>query len=114
LIAWTLARDGEETSPPVRGNFVSNDLTALITAAIHGQGLVYAPLPRVLALLRGGELRIVLPNWFSPGIQVFLHYPSRRGLPARVKAFVEFMFEQLRRHPDLQTDPHALLASFRR
>ena len=97
----------------MRGNFVSNDLMALITAAIHGQGLVYAPLPRILPLLRSGELKVVLADWFSPGIEVFLHYPSRKGLPARVKAFVKFMLEQLRKNPDLQTDPHVLLAPFR-
>src|SRR5262245_56959065 len=112
LIGWTLIRDGEEIAPTVRGNFVSNDLTALITAAVHGQGLVYAPLPRVLPLLRNGELKVVLPDWFLPGIEVFLHYPSRKGLPARVNAFVKFMLERLRKHPDLQTDPQVLLAPF--
>jgi len=52
---------------------------------------VYAPLPRVLPLLRSGELKVVLPDWFLPGIEVFLRYPSRKGLPARVKAFVKFI-----------------------
>jgi DNA-binding transcriptional LysR family regulator len=67
----------------------------------------------VLPLLRRGELKAVLPDWLSPGIEVFFHYPSRKGRPARVKAFVEFMLERLRRHPDLQTGPQALLKPFR-
>lgn len=113
LLGWTFVRDGEKISPQVHGNLVSNDLTALIIAAIHGQGLVYAPLPRVLPLLRGGELKVLLPDWVWPGFEVSLHYPSRKGLPARVRAFVKFMLEHLRKHPDLQTDPHALLAPFR-
>jgi DNA-binding transcriptional LysR family regulator len=114
LVEWTLVRKGEQATPSVRGNFVSNDLTALITAAIHGQGLVCAPLPRILPLLRDGDLRVVLPDWLFPGIEVFLHYPSRKGLPARVKAFVAFVLDALRKNPDLQTDPHVLLAPFRR
>lgn len=113
LIDWTLVRGDERVTPEVRGNLVSNDLTALITAAVHGQGLAYAPLPRVLPLLRSGELKLVLPDWIWPGFEVSLHYPSRKGLPARVRAFVKFMLEHLRRHPDLQTDPDALLAPFR-
>jgi len=113
ILSWTLARNGEKITPAVRGNFVSNDLVALITAAVHGQGLVYAPLPRVLPLLRSGELKVVLPDWVWPGVEVFLHYPSRKGLPARVKAFVAFMLTHLRKHPDLQTDPHVLLDQFR-
>lgn len=113
LVGWTLVRGTTEVAPPIRGNFVSNDLTALVTAAVHGQGLVYAPLPRVLPLLRSGALKLVLPDWFWPGIEVFLHYPSRKGLPARVRAFVRFMLERLRKNPDLQTDPRILLAPFR-
>jgi DNA-binding transcriptional LysR family regulator len=113
LIGWTLFRDNEEIRPSVRGNFISNDLTALITAAIHGQGLAYAPVPRVLPLLRSGELKVVLPDWFWPGVEIYLHYPSRKGLPARVKAFVKFMLEHLRKNPDLQTDARVLLAPFR-
>jgi LysR family transcriptional regulator, transcriptional activator for dmlA len=63
-------------------------------------------------LLRSGELKLVLSDWLSPD-EIFLHYPSRKGLPARVKAFVEFMLERLRRHPDLQSAPHTLLKPFR-
>jgi DNA-binding transcriptional LysR family regulator len=108
-LAWTLARNGEQVTPSVHGNFVSNDLLALIAAAVQGQGLAYVPLPRVLPLLRSGELKVVLPGWLSPAVEVFLHYPSRRGLPARVKAFVDFVLKQLRKHPDLQADPQLLL-----
>ena len=113
MLAWTLTLKGEQVTPPVHGDFIANDLVALITAATHGQGLVYAPLPRILPLLRSGELKLVLSDWLSPGIAIFLHYPSRKGLPARVKAFVEFMLERWRRHPDLQSAPHTLLKPFR-
>jgi hypothetical protein len=37
---------------------------------------------------------------------------SRKHLPARVKAFVNFMLEHLRSNPDLTSDPQALLAPF--
>ena len=41
-----------------------------------------------------------------------MHYVSRKHLPARVKAFVNFMLERLRGNPDLTSDPQALLAPF--
>jgi len=112
FVNWTLAKDGREVSPQVAGNFISDDLMALITAAVHGQGLAYVPLPRALPLLRSGELLWVLPGWVSPPTGVFLHYPSRKGLPARVRAFVGFVTEELRKNPDLQTPPHILLEPF--
>jgi hypothetical protein len=37
---------------------------------------------------------------------------SRKHVPVRVKAFVNFMLEQLRGNPDLTSDPQALLAPF--
>jgi len=57
---------------------------------------------------------VVLPEWMSPGVDVVLHYPSRRGLPARVKAFVEFVVGQLQKHPDLRTDPRILVKALPR
>jgi DNA-binding transcriptional LysR family regulator len=113
LLDWTLVRDGEQVRPALRGNFVSNDLLALIAAAVHGQGLVYAPLPRVLPHLRRGELKVVLPDWLSPSFDVFLHYPSRRGLPARVRAFVDFIIDALAANRDLHTPAQLLIRPFR-
>ena len=113
LMGWTLTSKDEEVIPEIRGNFIANDLNALIAVAVRGQGLVLAPVPRVLPMLRRGELRLVLPDWLSPGVEVFLHYPSRKGLPARVKAFVEFMCRQLHKQPDLQGESRTLLEPFR-
>jgi hypothetical protein len=74
--------------------------------------LVFAPLPLVLPLFRTGELRPVLPECVSQPARIFIHYMSRKHLPARVKAFVNFMLEHLRSNPDLTSDPQALLAPF--
>jgi len=112
FLDWSLERHGEKVSRRVSGNFRSNDLGALIAAATLGLGLVYAPLPRMLPLLRRGELSPVLPEWVSPDAEVYLHYPTRRGQPARAKSFVDFMLKNLRRNSDLQGNPRKHLAQF--
>ena len=109
---WRLGPQREPVSPPVAGNFVANDITTLVMAALHGQGLVCAPLPLVIPLLRAGALIPVLPDWVSHGVQLFLHYPNRRNLPARVRTFVDYLLQELRKNPDLTTDPQVLLAPF--
>jgi hypothetical protein len=76
--------------------------------------LVFAPLPLVLPLFRTGALKPVLPECVSQPARIFIHYVSRKHLPARMKAFVNFMLEHLRSNPDLTSDPQALLAPFRR
>jgi DNA-binding transcriptional LysR family regulator len=109
---WSVGPRKSPVSPPVKGNFLAHDITTLVSAAVHGQGLVWAPLPLVLPLFRSGALRPVLPDCVSQPARLFIHYVSRRHLPARVRAFVNFMLEHLRRNPDLTSDPRALLAPF--
>jgi DNA-binding transcriptional LysR family regulator len=109
---WPLKAAKPVVPPSVRGNFLANDITTLVSAAVHGQGLVFAPLPLVLPLFRSGALRPVLPECMTQPAHIFIHYVSRKHLPTRVKAFVNFMLEHLRRNPDLMSDPRALIAPF--
>lgn len=109
---WNLGAKKPADSLSVRGNFLASDITTLVTAAVHGQGLVFAPLPMVLPLFRTQALRPVLPECVSQPACIFIHYASRKHLPARVKAFVSFMLQHLRSHPDLTSDPQALIAPF--
>ena len=109
---WMLGPKRAPVMPPVRGNFVSNDITTLVTAATHGQGLVFAPLPLVLPLFRAGSLAPVLPEWISQPAHIFIHYPNRKQLPMRVRSFVNFLLERLRRNPDLGSDARALVGPF--
>src|SRR5262245_24022701 len=109
---WRLGPRQRSQSPSISGNFLANDIPALVTAAVHGQGLVFAPLPFVLPLFRTGALRPVLPECVSQPARIFIHYVSRKHLAARVKAFVNFMLEHLRSNPDLTSAPQPLLAPF--
>jgi len=109
---WSLGPGRIAVSPPVSGNFLTHDITTLVAAAVHGQGLALAPLPLVLPLFRTGALKPVLPECVSPAARIYIHYVSRKNLPARVKVFVNFMLERLRSNPDLTSDPQVLLAPF--
>ena len=111
-LKWRLGPKGRADSASIKGNLIAHDITTLVAAAVHGQGLVLAPLPFVLPLFRTGELRPVLPECVSQPARLFIHYVSRKHLPVRVKAFVNFMLEQLRGNPDLTSNPQVLLAPF--
>ena len=111
-INWHLGPDKVAVSPPIRGNFLANDITTLVIAAVHGHGLVHGPLPFVLPRFRDKALVPLLPDWISNPGRLFIHYPNRKHLPARVRSFVNFMLERLRKNPDLTQDPRSLVAPF--
>jgi DNA-binding transcriptional LysR family regulator len=99
--SWRLGDVKQPTVVKVLSSFRSNDVAVLLAAAINGQGLGYFPLPLVMQHLRRGELQVAMPSWMGHGLTVFLHYPSRKNLPTRIKVMVELMLEKLRQHEDL-------------
>jgi DNA-binding transcriptional LysR family regulator len=109
---WMLGPKRSPVTPPVNGNFIANDIAALVMAAVHDQGLVFAPLPFVLPLFRAGTLVPVLPESIARPAYLFIHYPNRKQLPARVRSFVNFLLEHLRANPDLGSDAQSLVAPF--
>lgn len=93
------------TQGSMAGRLVSNDYRSLLAACEAGLGIAQLPQPMVLPALRSGHLQLLLAQHTLQGLQLFIHYPSRRHLPARVRAFVDFAVELLGGHPDLSADP---------
>ena len=44
-------------------------------------------------LLQDGSLKLVLEDWNTPAPPVYVAYASHRNLPAKIRAFVDFMLE---------------------
>ena len=107
-------RDGARTLQmvPTAGQclLACNDYRSLLQACIGGLGIAQLPQPLALDALRSGALRCVLPSHAPEGLQLFIHFPSRKQLPARVRAFVDFCIEQLGGHEDLSVDLSACSA----
>ncbi|HEY2190585.1 MAG TPA: LysR family transcriptional regulator, partial [Caldimonas sp.] len=94
---WTLRsrRPGEQTVP-CRARLVLSDPEAIAEAARLGLGVALLPMPFAFAHLRSGELVRVLPGWYSDAGSIALYYPSRRLLPTKTRAFVDFVVERFR------------------
>lgn len=87
-----------------RCRLACNDYRSLLHACTSGLGIAQLPQPLALASLRSGALRCVLPGHAPEGWQLFIHFPSRKQLPARVRAFVDFCIEHFGGHADLSAD----------
>ena len=93
------------TTGALAGRLVCSDYRGLLAACEAGLGIAQLPQPVALDALRAGRLKLLLADHTLQGLQLFLHYPSRQQLPARVRAWVDFVVEQFAGHPDLSVDP---------
>jgi DNA-binding transcriptional LysR family regulator len=102
------ARSMQMLAPPAY--FVCNDFRALRDACIDGLGIAQLPQPLALEALKKGQLKTLLPEHLFDGMQLFIHYPSRKQLPMRVRVFVDFCIEHFGGHADLTADLSGFVA----
>lgn len=107
---WFVAGLEPAVAQRLDGGVTVSTFEASLAAAEHGLGIACLPLPLALEPIRAGRLRVVLPAHVDSSLTLCLHYPSRRNLPARTRAFIDFVSERLGAQRDLTTPPAVLLA----
>lgn len=91
LYRWEFERGGIAEEIEVDGPLTLGDVSLMVGPALLGTGLAYVFEDMVKAPIADGSLIQVLSDWcpFYPGLH--LYYPSRRHVPATLKAFIEFI-----------------------
>jgi DNA-binding transcriptional LysR family regulator len=84
-------KNGNRLRVPVNGNFKSNDDHVIRQAAVDGLGILLMPKLFVENLLASGELVQLFSDNAMQGVTLAIAYPSRQGMPANARAFVDFM-----------------------
>lgn len=77
------------------GRYRINNSLGIRESFLIGAGLGSAPAWLVQDLIDDGRLAWVLPQWRAKAHEAHVLYPARRYLPARTRAFVEFLCEQV-------------------
>ncbi|MGO4573773.1 LysR family transcriptional regulator [Microvirga sp. 2TAF3] len=95
---WTFGKDAD-IFVPVKGNLRANNGDALLAAAIAGQGLICQPTFLVGDSLRNGDLVRVLPDYPTYELGVHAVLPSGRQVPAKARAFIEFLADRFAPEP---------------
>jgi len=88
---WEFNKDGEKLDTQVNGPLMLGDVGLMIEAALHHAGLAYVFEHMVSEHLAAGRLIQVLGDWCPAYPGFYLYYPSRRQLPAALRAFVELV-----------------------
>jgi len=93
--AWTF-RDaaGHRHAVRVTGSLNSNNGDLNAVAAVEGVGIALEPDFIVGADLKSGNLVPVLEAFEAPVSPIYAVYPSRRFLPVKIRAFVDFLVER--------------------
>ena len=83
LYAWEFEQNGRELNVHVPGQIIFNTSAQLLTAALEGYALTYAPEDVIQPHVEAGRLVRVLEEWSPTFPGYHLYYPSRRqSLPA--------------------------------
>jgi DNA-binding transcriptional LysR family regulator len=87
---WEFERGGMPVEIEVAGPLALSDQELMVDAALAGAGLAYVFEGMAARALADGGLVRVLEDWcpYYPGF--YLYYPSRRQLPAALRAFIDF------------------------
>jgi DNA-binding transcriptional LysR family regulator len=98
MIQWQFERDGETLRIDPPGPLlvqVGGAIDLAIETAVAGTGIVYLFEDWLRPYIERGELVPVLESWWPAFSGPYLYYPGRRLLPAPLRAFVDFIRNDL-------------------
>lgn len=91
LHRWAFAGPDGLIEVAVDSVATANDTDLLLAAALQGVGLAFLPESFVVPFLQSGSLIRVLEEWCRPFAGFYLYYPSKRQMPAALRALVDFL-----------------------
>jgi DNA-binding transcriptional LysR family regulator len=96
---WRFRKSGKDVAVRVRGRLESNLGEAIRDAAIAGLGIALHSTWHVCEDLRAGRLELVLQDYSLPESGIYAVMPQRRLVPARARAFADFLALHFGRTP---------------
>ncbi|MGB2063705.1 HTH-type transcriptional regulator DmlR [Marinomonas gallaica] len=107
---WNFRTDGEQIQMEPEGNLIVNNLSAAMTAVETGVGIAAVGVGNYGACLEQGGFRRVLRGYESDPIKVMIYYSSRHYLPAKTRAFIDYMIANVQEKCPLELEEmiHAL------
>jgi DNA-binding transcriptional LysR family regulator len=84
---------GENVTITVQGGLATNHIDTLFAAALAGMGIVGLPSFMLEDALLEGVLERILPKWRLMDFHIHAAMPSRKYMPARTRAFLDFLVE---------------------
>ncbi len=95
---WRFGSGRGEKALALTGNWCSNNGPSLVTAALHGIGIVWLPELYLRRHIQSGALVELLADRRSDAMPVWSVYPAKRHATAKVRVFIDYLKARL---PDI-------------
>ena len=89
--AWEFWRGDEKLTVSVKGNLTVTDAGTKLGACLAGYGIAQIIDLGIEAHRRAGALVPVLTDWPGETFPLYVYYPGRNHVPAKVRAFIDFV-----------------------
>lgn len=76
---------------------MANHTDTLLRATLEGGGISSQPLDLLAPLLKAGRVQRVLAPWITARLALVAVVPSRKYMPARTRAFLDFLVDHARK-----------------
>lgn len=90
-VHWQSTKSNQIQRYKIQSKVVSNNGMALLEMTKAGLGISNSPSFFVKEALASGELVEILSEYKQKPLDIYVVYPNRRHLPAKVRAFIEFL-----------------------
>jgi DNA-binding transcriptional LysR family regulator len=88
---------GAEVAATLKETIILDDPEAMCRAALLGLGVTLIAVPHALPHLEKRALVRLVPQWYADAGPISIYYPTRTLLPAKTRAFVDFVVDGFRR-----------------
>jgi DNA-binding transcriptional LysR family regulator len=101
--SWKFKKADRQVKVSVEGSLSVNDLDLALRAALDGVGIVQLPAASVSAHVADGRLVQLLSDWSPRWAGFSLFYSSRRHVPVKLRALVDFLRKESKRVSQLNS-----------
>lgn len=92
---WEFHRGKQVLPVNTQGSLILTDVGTMLNACLAGAGIAQVMALGIADLMREGRLIELFPDWPDEVFPLHAVYPSRRYVPAKVRAFISFCLDQI-------------------
>ena len=93
--AWRFRREDKVVQVKIAGRLMVAEFGTMLGACLAGVGIARVKAIGVEHFIRQGALVELLPEWSGESYPLYALYPSRRLLPAKIRAFIDFIMSRV-------------------